>query len=232
MEGAEANELAAEIAPAEFYVMYGQTEATARLAYLPPQALKQHADTIGQAIPGVELAVLDDDGRPVARGRQGTLYARGDNIMLGYWRDPGATRRVLQDGWLNTGDLACLDEHGWIRLCGRANGLIKVQGYRFHPCEVEQLLGRQLMDVQLVATPMELGGRTRLALFARSRSDRAVTAQEIRQACLQLLPRHMMPHRYEIVEDWPLNAARKIDRLALCRRLSTTRLPETSSSLT
>jgi acyl-CoA synthetase (AMP-forming)/AMP-acid ligase II len=152
--------------------------------------------------------------------------------MLGYWGDPGATSRILKDGWLNTGDLARLDENGFFKLCGRANGLVKIQGYRFHPCEVEQLLARRLNDVQLVATPVDLNGRTRLALFARSRSDRLVTANEIRQACLQLLPRHMMPHRYEIVDDWPLNSAHKIDRLALCSRLSATRPPETPGSLT
>lgn len=225
MEPDRALQLSETIKPAELFIMYGQTEATARLSYLPPGELREHADTIGRAIPNVELAVFDDAGRRLENGETGTLHARGANIMMGYWGDPVATRAVLQDGWLNTGDLANIDNHGLIRICGRANGLIKIQGYRFHPAEVEQLVSTQFDDVQLVATPMDFCGRTRLALFAKSHSKRPVKPQQLLMACRRVLPRHMMPHRYEVVDEWPLNSARKVDRLALRNHLAENRQP-------
>ncbi len=211
--------LAEMIEPADFHIMYGQTEATARLAWLPPHQLHQHANTIGQAIPGVELAIFNRHGQPCSDGEVGTLHARGDNIMMGYWNDPVATQDVLRNHWLNTGDLAIVRDNGLFEICGRRNGLIKVQGFRFHPIEVERMLADRLAHVQLVATPVDLSGRTRLALFAKSCDSETLTRQEIQTACRQTLPRHMMPHLFEIVDHWPLNSAHKIDHQALRKRL-------------
>lgn len=211
--------MAEKIAPAEFHIMYGQTEATARLAWLPPDQLQQHANTIGRAIPGVELAIINRDGQPCRVGEVGTLHARGDNVMMGYWNDPVATQEVLRNQWLNTGDLAVVQASGLIEIRGRRNRLIKVQGYRFHPIEVERMLAERLTDVQWVATPVDLSGRTRLALFAKSADRESLTRQEIQAVCRQTLPRHMMPHLFEIVDQWPLNAAHKIDHQALRNRL-------------
>ena len=215
MDGQRAVELARKISPARLFVMYGQTEATARLSYLPPVEFEENADTIGRSIPGVEFSIRDDNGREVDDGVTGTLFARGDNIMLGYWNDPCGTQRVLNHGWLNTGDLAMVQTNGLIRLCGRKNRLIKTQGYRFHPAEVEQILSKQLADVQLVAIPMNFHGKTRLALFAKPRTQQPVTKREIQDACRRLLPRHMIPQRCTIVDSWPVNSANKIDRRAL-----------------
>ena len=113
-------DVARRIAPAEFFVMYGQTEATARLAYVPPSHLPElAAGTIGRAIPGANLQIVDEQGRPVAPGEVGELRAQGPGIMLGYWRDPAATGERIRDGWLYTGDLATLDSQGWIIHKGR-----------------------------------------------------------------------------------------------------------------
>ena len=219
MDPGRAVSMAEKIEPAAFHIMYGQTEATARLAWLPPTQLLQHANTIGRSIPGVELAIFNRDGQPCRVGEVGTLHARGDNIMMGYWNDPLATQEVLRNQWLNTGDLATVQDSGLIEIRGRRNGLMKVQGFRFHPMEVERMLAERLKDVQLVATPVDLTGRTRLALFAKSRDSRLLTRQELQTACRQTLPRHMMPQLFEIVDHWPLNAAHKIDHQALRKRL-------------
>ena len=105
---------------ANFVVMYGQTEATARLGYLPPDELPNaQPGCIGKAIPGVSLRVVDDKGQTAPVGEVGELVAQGPNIMLGYWKSADATRERIKDGWLYTGDLASIDEHGWICHKGR-----------------------------------------------------------------------------------------------------------------
>src|SRR5207237_2769634 len=123
-------EVARRIAPAEFFVMYGQTEATARLAYLSPREAVDHPDSIGRAIPGVTLRIVDDEGREAPLGTVGELEARGPNVMLGYWQDPPGTAAAIHDGWLRTGDLAVADESGLMYLLGRRNQLVKMQGIR------------------------------------------------------------------------------------------------------
>src|SRR6185436_2506219 len=81
---------------ARLFVMYGQTEATARLAYVPPERLAHKPGAAGMAIPGVELSIVDDRGDELPRGSVGEIVARGDNVMLGYWNDPEASARVLR----------------------------------------------------------------------------------------------------------------------------------------
>ncbi|MDO8943092.1 MAG: long-chain fatty acid--CoA ligase, partial [Desulfobacterales bacterium] len=97
---AQCQQLAGRIAPAELFVMYGQTEATARLSYLPPERLTSHTGSIGRGLPGVELQIVDEYGRVLPPGETGELRARGPNVMQGYWRDPDGTREVLRNGWL------------------------------------------------------------------------------------------------------------------------------------
>ncbi|HEY1006630.1 MAG TPA: AMP-binding protein [Sphingobacteriaceae bacterium] len=124
----------------DFYVMYGQTEATARLGCLPPDLIRSKLGSIGKGIPGVLLQVVDDQLRPVLPGRTGEVIARGDNIMKGYYKDPESTAKVLRDGWLFTGDLATLDEDGYIFLVGRKKEIIKVGGQRVSIKEIEEVI--------------------------------------------------------------------------------------------
>ncbi len=99
---------------ARLFVMYGQTEATARLSYLPPERLPDKLGSIGRGIPGVELRVLDEEGRPVRPGERGEIYARGANVCAGYLDDPAGTATKFTPDGLRTGDLAVVDEEGFI----------------------------------------------------------------------------------------------------------------------
>jgi long-chain acyl-CoA synthetase len=210
--------VAERIGPAEFYVMYGQTEATARLAWLAPEELKRRPGSIGKAIPGVELEVVDEEGRPARPGEPGELRARGPNVMLGYWRDPEATSRTLRDGWLYTGDLASRDEEGYLYVKSRASELVKIQGFRTHPREIEEAVSRHFPDARIVVVPFRLAGATRLALYFSPGKSRTASADEIRRVCLRELPRVKVPSYIECVTQLPLNAAGKVDRVTLARR--------------
>ena len=96
-----------------FIVMYGQTEATARLSYLPPELYEAKKGSMGKGIPGVELKVINEKGEKIKPGEIGEVIARGDNVMLGYFEDEEGTKNTIRDGWLYTGDLGTVDE-GWL----------------------------------------------------------------------------------------------------------------------
>lgn len=219
LEPTAALEVAGRLAPAEFYVMYGQTEATARLAYLPPEDLEARAGSIGKAIPGVELKVVDEQGRTLEPGEVGDLCARGPNVMLGYWNDPLATSSTIEDGWLRTGDVATVDPQGYIFVQSRKDDLIKIQGLRTHPREIEDLVSRHFPGFRAIVVPYRFHNATRLALYLISRLASAEPpVSEIRQLCLRALPRPKVPSYIEVLERAPLNESMKLDREGLVRR--------------
>ncbi len=213
-------EMSRRIAPAEFFVMYGQTEATARLAYLPPELLgRLPGASIGRAVPGVTLEIVDEHNQPVAPGAVGELRASGENIMLGYWRDSAGTAERIRAGWLHTGDLASRDAAGWISLQGRSSSIIKIAGFRVQPGDLEDFAVRRLEAIQAVAVPCETADfGTRLALYVRhGTTTRNITLSEMIARCRAELPRQMVPELIQVVDEFPLNQALKIDRPLLKR---------------
>lgn len=123
-----------------FNVMYGQTEATARLSWLPPEKLPDKLGSCGKAIPDVELRIVDENNVNVSPGEIGEIIASGDNLMLGYYKDPESTNQVIKNGWLYTGDLARCDQEGYIYLTSRKKEIIKVNGHRVSPKEIEEVI--------------------------------------------------------------------------------------------
>jgi len=209
-------EVADRIAPAPFYVMYGQSEATARLAVLPPDQLRSRRGSIGKPIHGVEFRIADESNRELPPGAVGMLCARGDNVMLGYWHDPSATADVLtDDGWLRTNDLAHRDDDGYFYLHGRANLLVKIQGYRVHPAEIEALVEEAFPHVAAVAIPAARGDETRFVLFLAPRDDRPVDVKSVRSTCQQELPPYKVPVHFEVLDHLPLTSGHKVDRTVL-----------------
>ena len=214
-----AMELSERIAPSRLYAMYGQTEATARLAYVPPDDLARLPEgCLGKAIPGVELEVVDDAGNQVAIGEVGELRARGPNIMQGYWQDSETTAERLRDGWLLTGDLAVADADGWLYHRGRRNSIVKIAGFRVHPGDLETFAIRRLSVVQAVAVPFESSKvGTRLALFVGQSTNGEISESEMLSRCRAELPRHLAPAFVRHVDEFPLNSAMKVDRQLLSK---------------
>lgn len=213
-------EMSRRITPADFYVMYGQTEATARLAYLAPKDLEQMPEgCIGRAVPGVTLEVIDENAQPTAPGQIGELRAAGDNVMLGYWKDTSATADRIRSGWLHTGDLASLDETGRVTIHGRNSSFVKIAGYRVQPADLEDFAVRRLAATQAVAVAYDCPAiGTRLALFVRyEQSQSSLNVSEMIARSRAELPRHMVPELIQLVDEFPLNSAMKIDRPLLQR---------------
>ena len=144
------------------FVMYGQTEATARLSYLPPELLDEKLGSIGKGLPGSRLEVLKDDGTPVRPGRDevGEIVASGDNITLGYLNDAEETARFFRNGRLFTGDMARVDRDGFIFIVERARDFIKAMGNRVSPKEIEEVLSQmpEVVEAAVIGVPDEIWG--------------------------------------------------------------------------
>ena len=205
--------------PARLFVMYGQTEATARLSYLPPDEAERKKGSIGVAIPGVELRVVDDVGREMPSGEVGFLVARGDNVTLGYLDEPEETAAILHDGWLWTGDLARRDQEGFFFHEGRSKEILKVGGHRVSPVEIEQTLALhpEVADAAVVGLPHDLMGEVPVAFFV-SRSGTAPEEEDLRRFCQERLPPFKVPVRFTRLESLPRNEAGKLLRSQLTGR--------------
>lgn len=145
-----------EIFPgAEIVIMYGQTEASARLSYLAHGDLVRKIGSIGKAIPGVRLTVRKEDGSPAAPGEVGEIVAEGANVMRGYWGLPEETGKVLREDGLHTGDLATVDEEGYLYIVGRASDMIKSGAHRISAKEIEEVI----LEIPAVHEVAVVGGK-------------------------------------------------------------------------
>jgi long-chain acyl-CoA synthetase len=184
-----------------FYVMYGQTEATARLSYLPPERLADKLGSLGKAIPGVQLELVDDAGKPVLKpGVVGELVARGDNIMKGYLGDEEGTAKTLKDGWLHTGDLAYRDEDGFFYHTARRKEIIKVGGRRISPKEIEEVIVTLpgVVDCSISAIFDEiLGEALKAEVVVADLNDPAMHESTFKKLCGEKLAAEKVPQVFE-----------------------------------
>ena len=204
-------ELRAAQPHASLLIMYGQTEATARLSYLPPEKLTEKIGSIGKGIPGVELSVLDEHHQPVKPGEIGEIYARGRSISPGYYGDPAGSSDKFTPHGLRTGDLATVDDDGFIFIVDRRDDFIKSWGYRISSQEIEACALRmeQLVSAAAVGVPDDEAGEA-VTLFVTARPGAEVTSADVLATCHQHLPKYMMPRAVVIVGSMPLNPNGKI----------------------
>lgn len=202
-------------------VMYGATEASARLTWLDPEYFDKKIDSIGQPIPGVTIKILDEHGLEVSNENKGEVAASGPNIMQGYWRDPESTSKILNEGRYHTGDIGWKDKDGFIFLDGRKDDLLKVGGHRINALEVEDaLLATKLtVEAAVMGLPDDLLGNRLVALIVPLNGD--ASEEGILEKCLKILPKYKLPSEIKLVRSLPKNANGKVDRNK-CLKLLTT----------
>jgi acyl-CoA synthetase (AMP-forming)/AMP-acid ligase II len=193
-------------------IMYGATEASARLTFLEPDQLENKINSIGKPIPGVRIKILDQNNREIATGQTGELVASGKNIMLGYWKDPVTTAKALDEYGYHTGDQGYMDEDGFYFIKGRKDSLLKVGGHRINPQEVEDAIIETDLAIESVVIGVkdDLLGHKLIALATPK--DKDIDANMILAKCSKLLPKYKMPAKIKIVKFLPKNANGKINK--------------------
>ncbi len=199
-------------APAPLIIMYGATEATARLSWLPPSRAHKEG-SIGLPIPGVSFRLVDDQGADVADGAVGHLVASGRNVALGYLDDEERAREVFRDGALWTGDLARVDEDGCYFLVGRAREMLKIAGHRTSPAEIEEELHSHddIFDAAVIGMPDEVLGDVPVALIVL-RPGIGVDDEALRLWLRRRLPAFKVPRFFARVMDLPRGPNGKVRR--------------------
>jgi acyl-CoA synthetase (AMP-forming)/AMP-acid ligase II len=176
------------IAPtAEFFVMYGQTEATARISSLPPDRLGEKLGSVGLPMDNLTIRIVDDEGRELATGQTGEIQVRGPSVCCGFFDDPEATERKFGDGWLKTGDFAYRDDDGYLWIKGRTSEFIKMRGVRVSFGEVEAKVAAipGVYECAATATQHPEAGEA-LALFIVADSAANIVVERVRRALLPL----------------------------------------------
>jgi long-chain acyl-CoA synthetase len=193
------------------FVMYGATEATARLTYVPPERLGDKIGSVGVPIPGVTIRVCDENGRELPDGEAGELVADGANIARGYHGESGGER--LRDGRFYTGDVGWKDADGFLWLVSRKASFIKSYGMRISPREVEDVICAlpQVMEVMVVGVKDREAGEA-IAAYVVAAPNTTLSVEQIRQHCQRHLPNQKMPQVIELRNELPKNAAGKLMR--------------------
>jgi acyl-CoA synthetase (AMP-forming)/AMP-acid ligase II len=196
----------------DFYVMYGQTEATARLSYLEPKMLKTKLGSIGKGIPDVELKVVDENGNLIKPGETGEIIAKGDNVMPGYYNEPEMTGEVLKNGWLFTGDIGTVDEDGYIYLTARNKEFIKIAGKRVSPKEIEEVIVSYpgIVDCTIETVDDEITGEAVKAIVVLAQgSGKSITEDTLKAWCADKLAIHKVPKYIEFAENLKISSTGK-----------------------
>ncbi|ELY2777465.1 long-chain-fatty-acid--CoA ligase FadD [Cronobacter sakazakii] len=193
---------------------YGLTECSP-LVSVNPHDIDYHSGSIGLPVPSTEVKLIDDEGNEVAPGEPGELCIKGPQVMLGYWQRPDATDEILQDGWLRTGDIAVMDEEGFLRIVDRKKDMILVSGFNVYPNEIEDVVMQHsgVQEVAAVGIPSEASGE--LVKIFVVKKEASLTEEALITFCRRHLTGYKVPKQVEFRTELPKSNVGKILRREL-----------------
>jgi fatty-acyl-CoA synthase len=209
----------AEMHMEQVTICYGMTETSPVSTQTGPgDELERRVGTVGSVHPHVEIKLVDQiTGRTVGRGEPGELCTRGYSVMLGYWRQPAQTAEAIdRAGWMHTGDLATMDDAGYVQIVGRSKDMIIRGGENVYPREIEEFLHAHpgVSDVQVVGIPDERFGEEIVA-FVRLEAGARLDEDALREHCRDRIARYKVPRHVRFVAEFPMTVTGKVQKFKL-----------------
>ncbi|MBM4338361.1 MAG: long-chain fatty acid--CoA ligase [Deltaproteobacteria bacterium] len=201
------------------YDVYGCTEATPSISILKAKDSLKKKECVGPAVPFLEVRIVDDQDRELPIGELGELICRGPNVMKGYYKDKEATQEALKGGWLHTGDLARMDEEGFVYIVDRKKDMIVSGGENIYPREIEEILYShpKIDDAAVIGVPDPVWGESVRAVLVLRKGER-MTDEEVIEYCKSHLASYKKPKSVEFVEGLPRNPSGKVLKTILRER--------------
>ncbi len=203
----------------EVTIAYGMTETSpvsTQTAVDDP--LEQRVGTVGRVHPHVEVRIVDPaTGEVVERGAPGELLTRGYSVMAGYWGEPDRTAEAIDaDGWMHTGDLATMDDDGYVRIVGRSKEMVIRGGENLYPREIEEFLHRHpdIVDVAVIGVPDEKYGEELMA-WVKPRAGARLDADAVRDFCRGSIAHFKVPRYVRFVDEFPMTVTGKVQKFRL-----------------
>lgn len=194
---------------------YGQTEVSPiNHMTLPEDSLENRTQTVGRPIPYVEIKIVDANDRVVPIGEQGEICTRGYSVMKGYWNDDDKTAETIVDGWLHSGDLGTMNEHGYVRITGRIKDMIIRGGENIYPREIEEFLFThpKVSEVQVFGVEdMKMGEE--VCAWIQLKDGATASEEEIRNFCKGQISHFKIPRYVRFVTEYPMTVTGKIRKI-------------------
>jgi fatty-acyl-CoA synthase len=211
-------EIASKMHMGEITIAYGLTE-TSPVSFQSSRddPLELRVSTVGRILPHLEVKIIDGEGRILPRGEPGQLCTRGYSVMLGYWNDDVRTREAIdRAGWMHTGDLATIDNHGYCRIVGRIKDMVIRGGENVYPREIEEFLygHPDVQDVQVIGVPDAKYGEEICAWIVRRR-DAALDEDGVRAFCRDRIAHYKIPRYVKFVDGFPSTVTGKVQKFAM-----------------
>jgi fatty-acyl-CoA synthase len=196
-------------------IAYGQTEVSPiNHMTLPEDSFDNRTQTVGRPIPHIEIKIVDADNRVLPIGAQGEICTRGYSVMKGYWNDDDKTAETIIDGWLHSGDLGTMNEHGYVRITGRIKDMIIRGGENIYPREIEEFLYThpKVAEVQVFGVPdMKMGEE--VCAWIQLMDGETATEEEIRDFCRGQITHFKIPRHVRFVDEFPMTVTGKIRKI-------------------
>lgn len=199
-----------EVTGTEVVQGYGLTETSPVLTFEPFG--KAREGTIGVPVPSTDVVLMDEEGKPAAKGERGEIAAKGPQIMKGYWRKPEETAKVMVGDYFLTGDIGTMDEDGYFRIVDRKKDMVVVSGFNVYPNEVEDVLAAHpgILEAAVIGVPDGATGEAVKAFLVAS--DKGLTQDAIRTYCKEHLTSYKVPRIVEFRDELPKSNVGKILR--------------------
>lgn len=204
-----------EMHMSEVTIAYGMTETSPVSCQTNKNTpLDKQVSTVGLVQPNLEVKIVNTEtGEVVPIGETGELLTRGYSVMKGYWGSRFKTRESIKDGWMHTGDLATMDEEGYIKVVGRSKDMVIRGGENIYPVEIENYLYRhpKISDVQIVGVPDQKYGEV-LAAWIIPKQNVELTEEEVKQFCKENIAHYKIPKYFRFVQEYPMTITGKIQK--------------------